>query len=168
MSNKVLLLTYESWENLDKAVSGLTPEEATTRHFGGSAIAWTIGHVADMVDSWINMRFQGLPPHPVISRPNFRGGGTGAEDDWPGVLSAVDEVRDTARRFLDSEPDLDRTIPYDGSIEFLRETGLSLSYALSRIAAHQLLHAGEIVTVRSRLDHDTDEIFGTDWGRSLA
>ena len=167
MPNKLILLMYESWANLDDAVDGLTSEEATTRYFGGSAIAWTLGHVTTMVDSWINMRFQGLPPHPFIINPNFRNGGNGEEKDWPMVQAAVKEVREAARRFLDSaeELDLDRVIPYDGSINFLRTTGLPLRYALMRIAAHHYIHMGEIVTTRSRLAHVLDE--SGDWGRSL-
>ena len=61
-----------------------------------------------------------------------------------------------------------RVIPYDGSIQFLRETGLRLSYALMRIAAHHFIHAGEIVTIRSRLGHDTDSLARPDWARPLA
>ena len=170
MPRKLVLLLYESWDQIDGSVEGLTHEEATTRHDGGSSIAWTVGHVTTMVDSWINARFQDLPRQPFISSPNYLVGGSGEEKDWQKVLAASAEVRETARGFLDSEPlpDLDQVVPYDGSIEFLRQTGLRLSYALMRIAAHHFMHAGEIVTVRSRLGHDTDELFGSDWGRSLA
>ena len=42
------------------------------------------------------------------------------------------------------------------------------SYALMRIAAHHLIHAGEIVTVRSCLGHDTAKLGRPDWGRPLA
>ena len=45
---------------------------------------------------------------------------------------------------------------------------MRLSYALMRIAAHHLIHAGEIVTVRSCLGHDTDKFGRPDWGRPLA
>jgi hypothetical protein len=167
MPNKLILLMYESWADLDRAVDGLTSEEATMRHAGGSAIAWTLGHVTNMVDSWINMRFQSLPPHPIISHPMFRTGGTGEAKDWLTTLVAVKEVREAARRFLDSaqEPDLDRVIPYDGSITFLRTTGLPLHYALMRIAARHYIHVGEIVTVRSRLGHVVEDL--PEWGRSL-
>ena len=167
MPNKLILLMYESWADLDRAVTGLTPEEATTRHAGGSAIAWTLGHVTNMVDSWLNMRFQRLPPHPVISHAMFRTGGSGEAKDWPTILTAVKEVREAARQFLDSaqEPDLDRVIPYDGSINFLRTTGLPLRYALMRIAAHHYTHVGEIVTIRSRLGHVIEDF--SEWGRAL-
>ena len=51
MPHKLSLFLYESWSTFDEAVDGLTPEEATTRHDGGSSIAWTIGHVTNMLDS---------------------------------------------------------------------------------------------------------------------
>ena len=169
MPNKLVLLTYESWADLYRAIDGLTPEEATTRSHGSSAIAWTLGHVTHMVDSWINVRFQGLTAHAVIVDPGFRAGGGGEALDWATVLNAAGEVRDTARRFLDTadEADLDRVIPYDGSIELLRGTGLRLGYALMRITAHHYIHVGEIVTARSRLGHDMSETELPDWGRAL-
>ncbi len=168
MPHALALFLYESWSLLDDAVEGLTPEEATTQHDGGSSIAWTIGHVTTMVDSWINVNFQGLPPHPIIGGRQFHVGGTGEWDEWEGILAATDEVRRHARLYLDSGPPIDQVIPYDGSIQFLREAGLRLSYALMRIAAHHFIHAGEIVTIRSRLGHDTDSLARPNWGRPLA
>ena len=168
MPDPLALFLYESWKNLDESVEGLTREEATTQHFGGSSVAWTIGHVTTMVDSWLNTNFQGLPPHPFLAGDRFRNGGTGECEDWEGVLAAADEVRRSARLYLDSDPPIDRVVPYGGSIEFLRETGLRLSYALLRISAHHFIHGGEIVTIRSRLGHDTDSLSAPDWGRPLA
>ena len=40
---------------------------------------------------------------------------------------------------------------------------MRLSYALMRIPAHRLIHAGEIVTVRSCLGHGTDKLGRSDW-----
>lgn len=168
MPQKLTLFLYESWDMLDEAVEGLTPVEATTRHDGGSSIAWTIGHVTTMVDSWINVNFQGLPPHPIIGGRQFSIGGTGEWSDWTGIRTAAGEVRHQARLYLDSEPPIDRVVPYQGSIQFLRGTGLRLSYALMRIAAHHFIHTGEIITIRSRLGHDTDRLARPDWGRPLA
>ena len=167
MPDRLALFVYETWKNLDDSVEGLTRQEATIRHFGGSSIAWTIGHVDTMVDSWLNVNFQGLAPHPFISGGQFLPGSSGECDDWEGVLNATSEIRRKARSFLDSEPYVDQVIPYSGSIEFLRETGLRLSYALLRIAYHHLVHVGEIVTIRSRLGHDTDSISDPEWGRPL-
>jgi len=167
-TDPLTLLMYRSWADIDRAVEGLTAKEATARYEGGSSIAWTFGHVACTLDSWINSRFQGLSPHPVISRPAFRSGGSGEVDDWPAVQAAVREVRDASRRFLDADPppDLDRMIAYDGSIEDLRPIGLSLRYTLMRISAHHFVHVGEIVTIRSQRGHAVGEF--PDWGRDLA
>ena len=123
MTHALALLLYESWNLLDEAREGLTPEEATTRHDGGSSVAWTIGHVTTMVDSWINVNFQGLSPHPIIGGRQFHAGGTGEWGDWAGVLAATDEVRRQARLYLDSEPPVDQVIPYNGSIQSLRRPG---------------------------------------------
>ena len=165
--DKLILLMYRSWADIDKAVDGLTAEEATARRDAGSSIAWTAGHVAQMVDSWINTRIQGLSPHPLLSQPMFRSGDSGEADDWLAVEAAVREVRGASRRFLDADPapDLDRMIPYDGSIEDLRSVGLSLRYALMRISAHHFVHVGEIVTIRLRLGHTVGEF--PDWGLDL-
>ena len=97
MANKLILYMYESWAQVDRATEGLTAREATTRYDFGSGIAWTVGHATTMVDSWINTRFQHLPPHPFISRTNFRNGGTGEEKNWPAVQAGVNEVRERAR-----------------------------------------------------------------------
>ena len=165
MPDKLVLFLYESWKNMDESIDELTREEATKRHFGGSSIAWTLGHVNQMVDSWLNVNFQGLPPHPFVSGGQFGVGGTGECGDWEGVLSATLDVRTRARKYLDADPPLDHFIPYSGSVALLRATGLRLSYALLRIAAHHFIHTGEIVTIRSSLGHNTDSLSGPDWGR---
>jgi len=36
MPEKLVLFMYQSWADLDRAVDGLTPEEATARYDGGS------------------------------------------------------------------------------------------------------------------------------------
>lgn len=57
MTNKLTLYMYESWVQVDRATEGRTARETTTRYDVGSNIAWTVGHVTTMVDSWINTRF---------------------------------------------------------------------------------------------------------------
>jgi hypothetical protein len=167
MPDKLILFLYQSWADLDRVTEGLTPEQATTRYDGGSAIAWTVGHLTTQIDSWLNMRFQGLPPHPAFNRSIFRTGGSGEAMDWPGIVAGMREVRANARRFLDAEPgpDHNRLIPYDGGITWLHATGLSLRFALMSIAAHHFEHLGEIVTIRSRLGHVLTD--APEWGRDL-
>ena len=75
-----------------------------------------------MVDSWVNVRFQGLPPHPVVADAMFRTSESGDTQDWPSIVAAAWEVRLTASQFLDSypRPDPDLSIHYEGSTEWLR------------------------------------------------
>jgi hypothetical protein len=158
---------YQSWTDLDHAVEGLNSDDATTRTRGGSSIAWTVGHATQMVDSWLNVAFQNRLPHPVVGHDMFRTGASGDAQDWPGILVAIEDVRLSARRFLDSDPRpaLDRRVAYEGSIKWLRPLGLELSYAILRIAAHHFWHAGEILEMRSQLGHTTDD--DRDWGRDF-
>jgi hypothetical protein len=170
MPDNLALLVYQAWSDLDQVVAGLTPAQATERRDGQSAIAWTVGHVSQQVDSWLNMRLQGLPRHPLLADPAFATGAAGAFEDWPGLLAAVAEVRATARRFLDAEPTppLDLRVPYDGAIPFLCETGLSLRHALMSIAAHHFMHAGEIETLRSLRGWTRPAAGPGNWGREFA
>lgn len=165
MPDKLVLFMYQAWMDLSAAVEGLTTEEATTRDHGGSSIAWVVGHVTNMVDSWLNVQFQGLPPDPTISQALFRRGESGDAADWPAIQSGAEEVRQRARVFLEGDlaPDLDLTIPYQGSIQLLHPTGLSLRYAVLRIAGYHFLHAGEIGALRSRLGRPLADDPG--WGK---
>ena len=169
MPEPLALLAYQSWRDLDQATAGLTVAEALEQRDGQSAIAWTVGHVSQQIDSWLNVRIQGLAPHPGVSGPRFRTGATGEAEDWPALQAAVAEVRARARRYLDADPppSLDLRVPYDGNVRYLRETGLTLRHALMAIAAHHFLHAGEIATLRSLRGHVIPE-GGIDWGRAFA
>ena len=160
-------LMYQSWSDLDHALNGLPFETATISHDAGSSIAWTVGHVTNMVDAWLNVRFQGLPPHPVIGQPSFRTGGTGVAEDWTRILAGLREVQTAARSFLDAaaDADLERVVPYDGPIAYLRPVGLTLHYAVARIAAHHFVHVGEILTVRAHLGQPAAD--DREWGKAL-
>src|SRR5919199_4940187 len=150
--SKVAGLVLEGWEDLDRVLGGLTAERATRQVDGQSSMAWTLGHVCQQVDSWINVNFLGRQPHAVINRDHFRLGSAGAADDWDGTLNGALEVRGAARPFLESltDADLDRVVAYTGSMLALREHGLSLRYALLRIAAHHYFHIGVIACQRDR------------------
>lgn len=169
MPGDLTLLVYQAWDDLDLAVADLTPEQALERWNGQSAIAWSVGHVTQQVDSWLNTRIQGLAPHPLIADPRFHTGGDGGAEDWPALLAAVAEVRARARRFLEAEPapPLDLRVPYTGGILFLRETGLTLRHALVSIAAHHFGHVGEIETLRSLRGIPRPERGRRDWGRAF-
>lgn len=150
--SKIAGLVLDGWEDLDRVLAGLTAEQATRQVDGQSSPAWTLGHLCQQVDSWINVNFLRLEPHPVINHQHFRMGSAGAEDDWERTLTGAHEVRATARPFLEllTESDMDRVVPYTGSLTPLREHGLSLGYALLRIAAHHYFHIGVIACQRDR------------------
>ena len=155
---------FDAWDDLDRALDGLGPAEALLRWEDGtgSSFAWTLAHVTELVDSWINVRFQGLPAHPLIGQSQFRAGGSGVADAWPAVLAAVVAVRAQAADFLAplAEESLAQAIPYAGSVRGVREHGrLPLRYALLRIVAHHYLHIGEIELKRRQLGRPTDGDF---------
>jgi hypothetical protein len=151
-ASKLVGLLFEAWKDVDRVLAGLDPADAVQSR-DGSSFAWTAAHVANQVDAWINVRFQRRAPHELIGLTCFRAGGTGGADAWPAIQEGAREVRDAARTYLEdmNESDLDLTLPYDGSLSHLRESGLSLRHAVLRIAAHHYYHVGEIATKRSAL-----------------
>jgi hypothetical protein len=160
--SKLVGLLFEAWKDMDRVLADLDPIDAVQSRDGGSSFAWTAAHVANQIDAWINVRFQERPPHDLIGQTRFRAGGAGVADDWQAIQAGVREVRDTARTYLEglSESDLDLTLPYDGSLSHLRESGLSLRHAVLRISAHHYYHIGEIATKRSTLGHQVGDYPG--------
>jgi hypothetical protein len=149
-------LLLVAWSDLDRALTGVSDTDAVHQIDGGSSFAWTLAHVTNGVDSWINVRFLGMPPHPLISHPRFRMGGDGSADNWQVIREAVNEVRAPARAFLlrCTAIDLDRTIPYDGSYPLFREYGLNLRLAILQNAMHHTFHLGEIAAKRQLLGYE--------------
>ncbi len=156
---------FAAWDDAERVVAGVTDDEATTPVGQGSSFAWTVGHLANNFDSWINVRFQKLAPHPVIGRTNFRYGGDGVAAGWKEIQRAVREVHTRARGYLESldEQDLDLVIPYDGSVVELHATGLCLRDALEVAITHHYFHIGEIAAKRGLLGHDVGDFPGRFW-----
>ncbi len=140
----------DAWSDLDRVCAGMETREATDGE-AGSSYAWTVGHLANQVDSWINVRFAAATAHPLVSDPRYRFGGDGQAMDWAELWAASEEVRRTGAGFLEaaSETDLDRTIPYPGSLPELRGREVTLRYTLLRVLAHHYFHIGEIASKRS-------------------
>ena len=162
MAHPLASLVIEAWNDLDRATAGLSSEDATRRIGTASPIGWTVAHCTHMVDSWLNVRFQGRAPHALLIGDALRKGAAGDALDWDAVQSAVRGVRETARPWLASlrEDEASQRFEYNGSIEALRATGISPRYALMRIAAHHYFHIGEIATARSALGHDVGDYPG--------
>lgn len=153
---------FDAWDDLDLTLTGLTPAEMTEPWGGGSAFAWTYGHVANPIDAWANVRFQGWAPHPVIGDRDLRFGGSGRATDWAAIRQGVADVRATARDYLHrlADPDLDLVIPYDGSLVALRASGLLLRHAVTVNLVHHHYHIGEIATKRAQLGHAVPHLAG--------
>ncbi len=83
--SKLVRLLFEAWKDLDRAIDGLSHEDAVEKHFGGSSIAWTYAHATNQVDNWVNKRFAEKELHPLIDQGRFRFGGTGEAEDWEAV-----------------------------------------------------------------------------------
>ena len=162
MSVALAGMVREAWADFDRVVEGLTREDAERRLPNASAVSWTVAHCTHMVDSWLNVSFQGTSPHPSLNGDSLRKGAAGDALDWNEVQVAVEEVRTIARHYLNAlaEGDLDAKIEYTGSIEALRSTGFTPRYALMRIAAHHYFHIGEIASARTALGHDVGDYPG--------
>ena len=154
-------LLFDAWDDLDRVYAGLSAEDAVQRA-DGSAFAWTLAHTTNQLDTWINVRFQGIEPHPLLGQERFRFGGTGEAEEWDDILAAVADVRDRAKSYLEAvtADELDRVHPYDGSITHLRDGGITLRYAISRTVAHHYFHLGEVATKRDRLGHSVGDYPG--------
>lgn len=107
----------DAFEDLDVVVSGLTAEQLVGLPIDGSRFAWTYAHVANQLDGWINVRFRGAAPDPVITSDYGMGGSGVPAHSWSEIEQAVQRVRDVATTYLAGpvQPDLDVRIPYDGS-----------------------------------------------------
>ncbi len=151
----------DAWSDLDRVCAGMDPGEATANE-AGSSYAWTVGHLANQVDSWINVRFAATAPHPLVSDARYRFGGDGRAVGWAELWAASEEVRRTAAAFLQGTggSELDRTIPYPGSLPELRGRKVTLRYTLLRVFAHHYFHIGEIASKRSSAGHSVGDYPG--------
>ncbi len=154
-------LLFDAFDDLDRVLRDLSPEDAV-RHADGSSFAWTVAHIANQIDALTNVRIQRLEPHPLIGQQRFRFGGTGEAENWDAIQTGVAEVRATAVAYLDrvTEADLNRVHTYEGSMEYVRETGITLRYVLSRTITHHYFHVGEIASKRDRLGHSVGDYPG--------
>lgn len=156
MSNWAAPVLIAAWEDLDRALEGVSEAEATRQVLQGSSFAWTLAHVTAGIESWLNVHFQSFEPDPLIMQERFRFGGTGAAADWREIREAVAGVRARALPYMLglSEADLELTLPYYGSHSAFREHGIQLRAAILQNAVHHHYHVGEIVTKRELLGHE--------------
>src|SRR6266487_1640561 len=92
-------LLQDALGDLDRVVADVDSGVAIAKPEGGSAIAWSVGHVTNQLDGWVNVRFAGGQAHPLIGARRFRDG-DGRADDWPAILAGAGEVRAAALSYL--------------------------------------------------------------------
>ncbi len=141
---------FDAWDDLDRVTAGMSAAEATAGEHG-SSYAWTVAHLANQVDGWVNVRFAGADPDPLVGLERYRFGGDGRADSWAELHEAADRVHRVAASFLGAlaAPDLERSIPYAGSLPELAGRRVSLRYTLLRMLVHHYFHIGEIASKRS-------------------
>ena len=150
--SKLVGLLFDSWTDMDRVVAGLNAKDALENIDGGSSIAWTFAHMANGVDSWVNVLFQEQTPQSVLGQHRYRTGGSGRTDEWESIQVAAQQVRDAARNYLQ---DLD-----DGVLEStVRERDIVLRYVVMGQIGHHYFHIGEIATKREGLGHDISDDF---------
>jgi uncharacterized damage-inducible protein DinB len=151
----------DAFTDLGRVIDGMSEEEALASD-GGSTYAWTVAHLANQVDSWINVRFAHADGHPLVSADRYRFGGDGRAESWAELRDAAAEVRLAAATFLSTltEADLERSIPYPGSLPELRGRQVSLRYTLIRVVTHHYFHIGELASKRSAAGHSVGDYPG--------
>ena len=152
--SKLVGLLFETWNDLERVVDGLDPDEAVRQFDGGSSYAWTYAHVGQSTDTWINERFRKGEPHPYLNGERFRFGGTGAAEDWQAIRGGVGEIRESIRSYLEGMDDgeLDRVAlksgSFGGNLARLGDVDISLRSIIMRLCVHHYYHIGEIATKR--------------------
>jgi hypothetical protein len=154
-------LLQTAWNDIDNALDDMSEADVLRQISNGSSIAWTLAHVTHGVDSWFNVRFQGMQPHQLYAGGRFLFGGDGRATDWDTIRTGVNEVRKRAMPWLlDSATDFDLIVPYEGSYLPFRRHGMQLRAAVLQNAFHHVFHLGEIVTKREWLGYSTDRFPG--------
>jgi hypothetical protein len=160
-------MVLEAWCDLDRALDGLSPEDAGRRLGGASPISWTVAHLAENLDRLVNELFLGRERSAFLKDGSFRFGAAGDPAEWDSVLRESEQVRKACRAYLEglSEGELERRVPYEGSNAAMRAAaqrtgGISLRYALIRVALHYYYHIGEIVSARRAAGHEVGDFPG--------
>ena len=166
--SKLIGLVYDSWDDFDRVLNELTTEQAIENPNDESSFAWTLAHVTEQLDRWINVIAQDMPPHSDIGKKEFRFGGTGISEDWQLIKLASQEVRAASKSYLDNLTDNDlESILLDAGdpnaphgISSTDRMHIKLYSVTLRIISHYYFHIGEIATKRDRIGHPVGDYPG--------
>ena len=159
--NPLAGLVVEAWNDFDRVVEGVSPEDAIANREGQSSIAWAVAHVTEHLDRLINHALGGNDRHPYLGVDRFRVGSEGVADDWAAIRRAVKEIREAARPLLESVTQEDLDVPRDFPGAVSQALGdQTLRYALVRIGAHHYFHIGVIACQRDLRGHSVGDYPG--------
>ncbi len=147
--------TLDALDDLARSLEGMASADAEVRLPGFSPISWTVAHVAQHTDSWINHILAGHPQNTYFGGDQFAKGATGAPVEWMRVSVVLADVLGKARAFLENvtEAQLAKAEVYQGSMQPIRGKLVTGNYRLARLTAHVYYHIGEIVTIRTSQGH---------------
>lgn len=163
-NSKLIGLVFDSWDDLDRVLNKLDIKEAIESPNGESSFTWTLAHVTEQVDRWINVIAQNMLPHPDLGKKEFGFGGTGISQDWQLINQASQEVRAAAKSYLDnlSDNDLESIVVNDNDPNAKPERKrIKLYSVILRIIAHYYFHIGEIAAKRDRIGHSVGDYPGS-------
>jgi hypothetical protein len=163
-NSKLIGLVFDSWDDLDRVLNKLNIQEAIEKPNSESSFAWTLAHVTEQIDRWVNVIAQDMLPHPDIGKDEFRFGGTGIAQDWSLINQASKEVRAAAKSYLDNltDNDLESIIIDDNDPNAKPDRKhIKLYSVILRVIAHYYFHIGEIAAKRDRIGHSVGDYPGS-------
>ena len=162
--SKLVGLVFDSWDDLDRVLDKLQIQQAIESPNGESSFSWTLAHLTEQVDRWVNVIAQNMLPHPDLGKKEFRFGGTGISQDWQLINQASQEVRAAAISYLDnlSDNDLESIVLNDNDPSAKPERKrIKLYSVILRIISHYYFHIGEIAAKRDRIGHSVGDYPGS-------
>jgi uncharacterized damage-inducible protein DinB len=163
-NSKLVGLVFDSWDDFDRVLNELDIQEAIENPNGGSSFTWTLAHVTEQVDKWINVIAQNMLPHPTVEKKEFRFRGTGISQEWQLINQASQEVRAKAKSYLEnlSDTDLESIVLNDNDPNTRPERKqIKLYSMILRIVAHYYFHIGEIAAKRDSIGHSVGDYPGS-------
>jgi hypothetical protein len=140
-----LRFTRSEWQ---RALAGLSEEDAAVHHGPMNSIGWIVGHLA-----WQEQRYLLHRPQKVLIRRDiqkrFASGGPMSTPALGQTMAAWREITEAADPFLDriATADLVKDLPMVTG----RPSGQSLGSAIRRMTYHYWFHIGEILAIRQVL-----------------
>ena len=159
----VVRLFLDALDDFERAIGDLDAEAAEARPSERlNSISWIVGHVAQHVDSSVNVAIGRRPRAEFLWQDQFATGSEGVPPEWETVSTLAHQVSRHARKSvegLDSEA-LTTPRPYAGSIPELQGRTVRHEARIARVCAHIYTHIGEIQAIRSTLGLDAGSFPG--------